>query len=210
MKKDTKLIISYSIIFIILLAGVLTRYIYPLDYAVHDFIDSTAAMFRLNAYLSILSFLFSPSHVVIMIALMLIGIYFYKRTAFSTYTIFAITSLVVGTALKYTVQRPRPSEFIDGFSFPSLHTLTLFVAIFIATCFYDKAIVKWIFGILIVSMMCSRIYLNAHFFSDTFASLIIVHLIYIIVVIVQNKIKEKRLLETNKSNRKIQNNQQQS
>ena len=46
-------------------------------------------------------------------------------------------------------------------------------------------------------MMCSRMYLNAHFFSDTFASLIIVHSIYIIVVNMQNKIKDKRLLEEN-------------
>ena len=58
MKKDTKLIISYSIIFIILLASVLTRYIYPLDYAVHDFIESTATIFRLNTYLTVISFLF--------------------------------------------------------------------------------------------------------------------------------------------------------
>ncbi|MCD8796883.1 phosphatase PAP2 family protein [Mammaliicoccus sciuri] len=181
MKKDSKLIICYAILLIFIVSLIFTNYINPIDQYVYQFIQTETLAFRLHNYLSIISFLFSPLHSGILICVLLIGLYFYNRRNLLQYLIFSFSSLFIGTALKYIIQRPRPSDLIDGYSFPSMHTLTLFVAIFLILALYNHVTVKWITAILILSMMCSRIYLSAHFFSDTVASLIIVHLVYLSV-----------------------------
>ncbi|GGI02939.1 phosphatase PAP2 family protein [Mammaliicoccus vitulinus] len=190
MKKDSMLIMSYAIILLLIIVSIFTKYIYPIDHAVYHFIQNNTIEFRLHNYLSIVSFIFSPLHTVFLIGIIFIGLYFYNKQHFLPYLIFTITALITGTLLKYIIQRPRPSDLIEGFSFPSLHTLILFVALFVLLALYNTYIVKWISSILIISMMCSRIYLNAHFFSDTVASLIIVHLVYLTV----NKILERHPL----------------
>ena len=179
MKKDSKLIICYAILLILIVSLIFTNYINPIDQYVYQFIQTQTLAFRLHNYLSIISFLFSPLHSGILICVLLIGLYFYNRRNLLQYFI-SFSSLFIGTALKYIIQRPRPSDLIDGYSFPSMHTLTLFVAIFLILALYNHVTVKWITAILILSMMCSRIYLSAHF-SDTVASLIIVHLVYLSV-----------------------------
>ncbi|MGK9045631.1 phosphatase PAP2 family protein [Mammaliicoccus vitulinus] len=190
MKKDSMLIMSYAIILLLIIISIFTKYIYSIDHTVYHFIQNNTIEFRLHNYLSIVSYIFSPLHTVFLIGIIFIGLYFYNKPHFLPYLIFTITALITGTLLKYIIQRPRPSDLIEGFSFPSLHTLILFVAIFVLLALYNTYIVKWISLILIISMMCSRIYLNAHFFSDTVASLIIVHLVYLTV----NKILERHPL----------------
>ncbi|MBO3061513.1 phosphatase PAP2 family protein [Mammaliicoccus fleurettii] len=187
MKKNSKLIIAYSIILLLIIVSILTGYISLIDSSVSHFIQNLAVDFRLHNYLSIFSFIFSPLHTVILIAVLLLGLFILNKKKVLLYLIFSVTSIIIGTLLKYTVQRPRPSDLIDGYSFPSLHTLILFVAIFVLLALYNKGIVKVISVIVIISMMCSRIYLNAHFFSDTLSSLIIVHLVFLCV----NKIPKK-------------------
>lgn len=187
MMKNSKLIFAYSIILLLIIVSILTGYIAPIDNSVSHFIQNMAVDFRLHNYLSVFSFIFSPLHTVMLITVLLLGLFILNKKKLLPYLIFSVTSIIIGTLLKYIIQRPRPSNLIDGYSFPSLHTLILFVAIFVLIALYNKGIVKCISVILIISMMCSRIYLNAHFFSDTVSSLIIVHLVYLCV----NKILKK-------------------
>ncbi|WP_323703845.1 phosphatase PAP2 family protein [Mammaliicoccus sp. Dog046] len=181
MKKDSKRILTYSTILLILIIAIITKWIYPLDHAAYSAIHSIAMTFRLYNYLPIISYIFSPVHTLILICVMLAGLFIYRKKHFLFYAVFSVSSIIIGTILKYIVQRPRPSDLIDGFSFPSLHTLTLFVAVFVFLSIYNKPFVKWIAAIFIISMMCSRVFLHAHYFSDTCASLIIVHLVYILI-----------------------------
>ncbi|RIO15856.1 hypothetical protein BUZ92_12715, partial [Mammaliicoccus sciuri] len=62
MKKDSKLIICYAILLILIVSLIFTNYINPIDQYVYQFIQTETLAFRLHNYLTIISFLFSPLH----------------------------------------------------------------------------------------------------------------------------------------------------
>ncbi|WP_243894093.1 phosphatase PAP2 family protein [Mammaliicoccus vitulinus] len=97
--------------------------------------------------------------------------------------------------MKYTIRRPRPSPEFDGYSFPSMHVLsvTLLVTLLILI---TKS--KWskIIGIfLIITMIISRVYVNAHYFSDTIGSIIVLTIMLLSLKLAEEK---ESHYETNK------------
>lgn len=55
-----------------------------------------------------------------------------------------------------------------------MHVLTFAVLIVLINYIKTNKLIKTISCLLIISMMASRIYLHAHFFSDTLASILII------------------------------------
>ncbi|WP_349789323.1 phosphatase PAP2 family protein [Staphylococcus nepalensis] len=96
----------------------------------------------------------------------------------------------IGTILKYTVGRSRPSLQFDGYSFPSMHVLSMSLLVSLIIFITKNNWFKSIGIVLIVTMMGSRIYVNAHYFSDTLGSLII-----ITIMIMSLKLAEERGLQ---------------
>ena len=125
--------------------------------------------------------------------------YFYLLA--STY----LFSGVITYITKLIVSRPRPLEaLIDipkSFSFPSGHTLTAFVfygyLCYLLTLNLNKKL-KMIFsifyGIMVVVIALSRIYLGVHYFSDVIAGLIVGSICLIIAINITNKNYKEKLL----------------
>ncbi|MGO2077431.1 phosphatase PAP2 family protein [Staphylococcus equorum] len=101
-------------------------------------------------------------------------LFFINKRQFWVYGFWSFFVLLTGTILKFTVERPRPVASVDGFSFPSMHVLTFAVLIVLINYIKTNKLIKTISCLLIISMMASRIYLHAHFFSDTLASILII------------------------------------
>jgi undecaprenyl-diphosphatase len=91
-----------------------------------------------------------------------------------------LTSFVVSTAiclmLKYTIARPRPSDFsalvaLTAYSFPSLHSSASFTAVPILDL--EFPMFKWFWILFAVVVGFSRIYLNVHYLSDVIGGALI-------------------------------------
>lgn len=84
--------------------------------------------------------------------------------------------LVVTQLIKFLVSRPRPLDRlvqVDSGSFPSGH-VSATTAAMVSTAIVLGRLWMWISGaILSIAMMYSRMYLGAHWFSDTVAGLLL-------------------------------------
>lgn len=139
-------------------------------YLVNDIINT----FNLNNFLQLLSNISPPVVSFIFILSILAILFFINKRQFWVYGFWSFFVLLTGTILKFTVERPRPVASVDGFSFPSMHVLTFAVLIVLINYIKTNKLIKTISCLLIISMMASRIYLHAHFFSDTLASILII------------------------------------
>lgn len=155
------------VIFIILMLLVKLDFILMIDEPIYNFVRLLHQVPFMDRFLIVYSNLFQPWHLVGFMAVILI-ILFFKNKKLSLITMtWAIVTLLLGIGLKYFIHRARPVEYISGFSFPSLHTLTIVVAAVIFLTLMRKRYWHYIAYLMIFIMMVSRIYVHAHYFSDT-------------------------------------------
>lgn len=172
MQNYLKMIIA-SVCFLILFICIqlsLTENIDTLVYqTLHDVITSQGV----KIYLDVISSVFSPLNCLFMILFILAVLFFYSKFKFWWYGLWCFSVFLIGTFLKNVIQRPRPSVDIDGFSFPSMHVLSVCLLVSLILLLKRNKVL-YIFGIvLIISIMISRIYLQAHYFTDTIGSLLV-------------------------------------
>lgn len=155
------------VIFIILMLLVKLDFILMIDELIYNFVRLLHQVPFMDRFLIVYSNLFQPWHLVGFMAVILI-ILFFKNKKLSLITMtWAIVTLLLGIGLKYFIHRARPVEYISGFSFPSLHTLTIVVAAVVFLTLMRKRYWHYIAYLMIFIMMVSRIYVHAHYFSDT-------------------------------------------
>lgn len=155
------------VIFIILMLLVKLDFILMIDEPIYNFVRLLHQVPFMDRFLIVYSNLFQPWHLVGFMAVILI-ILFFKNKKLSLITMaWAIVTLLLGIGLKYFIHRARPVEYISGFSFPSLHTLTIVVAAVVFLTLMRKRYWHYIAYLMIFIMMVSRIYVHAHYFSDT-------------------------------------------
>ncbi|MDY5059677.1 MAG: phosphatase PAP2 family protein [Staphylococcus simulans] len=155
------------VIFIILMLLVKLDFILVIDEPIYNFVRLLHQVPFMDRFLIVYSNLFQPWHLVGFMAVILI-ILFFKNKKLSLITmVWAIVTLLLGIGLKYFIHRARPVEYISGFSFPSLHTLTIVVAAVVFLTLMRKRYWHYIAYLMIFIMMVSRIYVHAHYFSDT-------------------------------------------
>lgn len=155
------------VIFIILMLLVKLDFILMIDEPIYNFVRLLHQVPFMDRFLIVYSNLFQPWHLVGFMAVILI-ILFFKNKKLSLITMtWAIVTLLLGIGLKYFIHRARPVEYISGFSFPSLHTLTIVVAAVVFLTLMRKRYWHYIAYLMIFIIMVSRIYVHAHYFSDT-------------------------------------------
>jgi len=179
-KSNIYFITLYAALFTILAISIRLDFTDALDRSVYLFLREFSDARWLEAYLSFLSYLFKPSHAAVIFLIVAVIYYFKKDPHFWLYTIGAGASLAIGAAMKYTFQRARPDvehAAFDGYSFPSMHVLSFMVLVILLFRLSRNIYVRAVLVFLVISMMISRIYLGAHYLSDTVASVIVIALI---------------------------------
>lgn len=167
-----KYIASTLIILIALMMLVKTNLILFIDEPVYHLVRLLHYIPYAQTFLTFYSEIFAPWHMVgLMVIIILILLFKNRQVAYIT-SIFATCTLLLGIGLKYFIHRPRPVDYISGYSFPSLHTLTIAVAGVVFLMLFRRFYWHIIVYIMVFIMMISRIYLHAHYFSDTIASLV--------------------------------------
>ncbi|WP_262587429.1 phosphatase PAP2 family protein [Staphylococcus sp. IVB6181] len=159
-------------ILIALMLLVKTDFILLIDEPIYSFVRLLHHIPFMDRFLFAYSDIFQPWYLVGFMAVILILLFFKNKKLMLTTTVWAAATLLLGIALKYFIHRERPVEYISGFSFPSLHTLTIFVAAAVFLTFCRKRIWHYIAYVMIALMMISRIYVHAHYFSDTVGAIV--------------------------------------
>ena len=129
--------------------------------------------------LSILSDILAPVHCLILVLLILTGLYFYRRKTFWLYGFWCFSVFLIGTVMKYAIARPRPSVAFDGYSFPSMHVLSVSILVSLIILITHHKGVKVIGIVLVCAMILSRVYVNAHYLTDTVGSLLVIAIMLI-------------------------------
>ncbi|WP_017547759.1 phosphatase PAP2 family protein [Salinicoccus carnicancri] len=179
-KSNIYFIPLYAALFAILAISIRLGFTDGADRLAYLFLRKFADAGWLEGYLSSLSRIFKPFHATIIFIIVTVIYYFKKDPHFWLYTIGAGASLAIGTAMKYTFQRARPDvehAAFDGYSFPSMHVLSFMVLVTLMFRLSRNIYIRAVLVFLVISMMISRIYLGAHYLSDTVASVIVIALI---------------------------------
>lgn len=167
-----KYIASTLIILIALMVLVKSNLILFIDEPVYRLVRLLHNIPFANTFLSCYSDIFSPWHMVgVMVVILTILLFKDRRLAYIT-AIWATSILLLGIGLKYFIHRPRPVDYISGYSFPSLHTLTIAIAGVVFLMLFRRFYWHILVYLMVFIMMISRIYLHAHYFSDTVASIV--------------------------------------
>jgi len=145
----------------------------PLDSFVYHFLDTTIQNYGLIIYLEVISVVFAPINCLFMILVILSVLYFYNPFKFWWYGWWSFSVLLIGTLFKYIIQRTRPDMSIDGYSFPSMHVLSVCLLVCLILLLNNSKSLAIISMLLVISVMISRIYLQAHYFTDTVGSLFV-------------------------------------
>lgn len=184
-------------------------------YTYDDFIASKISSISSDFFTSLMELisLFGSSEIILIIT-GLIGLLLFIRKKWLQLTLFFILSLggvALNFALKMAFQRERPggessmievfnySLEIPSYSFPSGHTmratiLLLFI-LYLAANYLLKSVFRTSLYLLVFTMITgvamSRLFLEAHFFSDTLAAISISIAWFSFVIIIYNKITGK-------------------
>ncbi|MBF7016100.1 phosphatase PAP2 family protein [Staphylococcus durrellii] len=173
MKKIFGMVILY-VLLIALLISIITGNISRIDQNVyqglHKYLDSDF----LNLILSMLSTIFEPFNCLIMVLIILAILFFVNRAKFWLLGFWSFCVFLIGTIMKYAIERPRPSTHFDGYSFPSMHVLSVCLVVSLVILVTRSKWAKVIGVLLVAGIIVSRIFVHAHYFSDTIGSLIVI------------------------------------
>lgn len=147
-----------------------------MDESVYQFLKHNITQDWAIQYLTIISTVLSPINCLIYVIILLIVLYMRDRFKFWWCGFWCCSVFAIGTFLKYAVQRPRPNVMIDGFSFPSMHVLSVCIFVSLILLLKKHKALQCLAIFLVISIMISRIYLQAHYFTDTIGSLIVLYI----------------------------------
>ncbi|WP_172187481.1 phosphatase PAP2 family protein [Lentilactobacillus kribbianus] len=180
--------------FVSLIFTVLLAFVVKMNFGYAEFLDSmvvTAVQKSpsgfLNTFYTMVSFLASPTLDIIwifIIAFFLWGFHYRIPALWSILTLAGAD--VVGFLVKNVIRRARPIDHLksdDGFSFPSGHVLGMFIVLAVIWIMVvpliqsatKQFVLKVIIVMVMILVMMSRVYLNAHYPSDTLGAALVAY-----------------------------------
>ena len=139
---------------------------------------------------------------IIVITLIIVLLSFGRRLEAIFIAVLPLVGVVMNTSFKFLVDRPRPGNdpLGGGMSFPSVHTIfavILFGFLFIIALRLIKnrriAISVQVFSVVLILLMgVSRIYLEAHWLSDTLGSLLLGGVILALAFTIYDNYRSRR------------------
>lgn len=170
----------FLLLFIILVILIKNSMMINIDKSVYNF-SQIFYSDGMTTFMKFVTFFASP---VCLVGFLLLSLLFLKKKGFFLVGAMGINQ-IINEGLKYLIKRPRPLfphlVVENGFSCPSGHTMgcITFYGILLIIIWHSKLskVIKWLltflFSILVVLIMFSRIYLGVHFFSDILAGVLI-------------------------------------
>ncbi|PTK58426.1 phosphatase PAP2 family protein [Staphylococcus nepalensis] len=163
-----------AILLIIILISITIGVANPIDQTVYDMLHTYLNSSILIDYLYFVSVIFEPVICLIVILCILGVLFFYNKTKFWWYGFWCFSVFLIGTFMKYAIQRSRPSAAFDGYSFPSMHVLSVCLLVSLVLLIKRNKMLYLIAIVLVISIIASRIYVGAHYFTDTMSSLLVI------------------------------------
>jgi len=163
-----------AILLIIILISITIGVANPIDQTVYDMLHTYLNSSILIDYLYFVSVIFEPVICLIVILCILGVLFFYNKTKFWLYGFWCFSVFLIGTFMKYAIQRSRPSAAFDGYSFPSMHVLSVCLLVSLVLLIKRNKMLYLIAIVLVISIIASRIYVGAHYFTDTMSSLLVI------------------------------------
>ncbi|MFL0469267.1 phosphatase PAP2 family protein [Staphylococcus cohnii] len=146
----------------------------PIDQAIYNMLHLYLNIDVIKQYLYFISTIFDPKICLILTLCVLTGLFFYHKFKFLWYGFWCFSVFLIGTFMKYVIQRARPSTHFDGYSFPSMHVLSVCILVSLILLIKRNKTLYCIAIILVASIIVSRIYVGAHYFTDTMGSLLVI------------------------------------
>ncbi|AYX88764.1 MULTISPECIES: phosphatase PAP2 family protein [Staphylococcus] len=146
----------------------------PIDQAIYNMLHIYLNIDVIKQYLYFISTIFDPKICLILTLCVLTGLFFYHKFKFLWYGFWCFSVFLIGTFMKYVIQRARPSTHFDGYSFPSMHVLSVCILVSLILLIKRNKTLYCIAIILVASIIVSRIYVGAHYFTDTMGSLLVI------------------------------------
>lgn len=175
-----KILILLSMVVILTLL-VLNNYLKPID----DFVYNLISFINNDYFISFNKFITNLGDALFIIIVLIILLTYLlinkDKINFINTFLLVIISAIITLTLKniFAVRRPNINQliFIDGYSYPSGHSLNSFVFYKNISNILNNKIVKIISCILLFLIGLSRIYLGVHNFSDVVAGMLIGYLV---------------------------------
>ena len=146
----------------------------PIDQAIYNMLHTYLNIDVIKQYLYFVSTIFDPKICLVLTLSVLAGLFFYHKFKFLWYGFWCFSVFFIGTFMKYVIQRSRPSTHFDGYSFPSMHVLSVCILVSLILLIKRNKTLYCIAIILVASIIISRIYVGAHYFTDTMGSLLVI------------------------------------
>ena len=146
----------------------------PIDQAIYNMLHTYLNIDVIKQYLYFVSTIFDPKICLVLTLSVLAGLFFYHKFKFLWYGFWCFSVFFIGTFMKYVIQRSRPSVHFDGYSFPSMHVLSVCILVSLILLIKRNKTLYCIAIILVASIIISRIYVGAHYFTDTMGSLLVI------------------------------------
>lgn len=186
MNKIYFLTLLYSTL-VLLILSISNGLIFNIDQYIYSFLNQYLPSNTVVPILHFVSAVFSPLNCLLLVLLVLAFLFFRNRYYFIIYGFWSFSVFLIGTIMKYAIGRTRPSLEFEGYSFPSMHVLSVGLLASLIILIINNKWSKLIGITVIITMIISRIYVNAHYFSDTVGSLIV-----LAIMILSLKVTDER------------------